>query len=119
MPEEQEKNIERNPDGTYKKGVSGNPGGRPKGESITTVIRRKLKENPERLEELAEFFLTDRRMRDLLWKMLDGQPKQNIEMGLDDNLDKIEVNIVNNATSSDKRISEESSSTTEKDQTDS
>ncbi len=34
----------RNPDGTFKKGVSGNPGGKLPGVSITAAIKRKLEE---------------------------------------------------------------------------
>jgi hypothetical protein len=46
-PQDQEKN--RNPDGTFKPGVSGNPGGRPVGSvSIVGMIRKKFEEHPER-----------------------------------------------------------------------
>jgi len=58
--------------------IPGNPGGgRPKGSiSIKDRIRRYLEDNPERFEELAQYYLSDPKMRDLLWRMLDGNPHQ-------------------------------------------
>jgi len=53
--------------------------GRPKGPSIKGWIQEYLKENPEKFEELCKYYLKDIKMRDLLWKMLDGLPKQSLE----------------------------------------
>jgi hypothetical protein len=46
IPEEQENN--RNADGTFKPGVSGNPGGCPVG-SVAGMFRKKFKEQPDTL----------------------------------------------------------------------
>jgi hypothetical protein len=48
----------RNPDGTFKKGISGNPLGKPKGTfSIKTKIIKRLEENPEQLDEVIQYLL--------------------------------------------------------------
>ena len=44
-------------DGQWKPGQSGNPGGRPKGLSITAEIRRLLGETPNAKEDLAKAIL--------------------------------------------------------------
>jgi hypothetical protein len=58
MDEKQSKQeIIRNPDGTFPKGVSGNPagGGRPAGSfSIRKMIADKMRENPEEAREFIE-----------------------------------------------------------------
>lgn len=58
MDENQSKQeIIRNPDGTFPKGVSGNPagGGRPAGSfSIRRMIADKMRENPEEAREFIE-----------------------------------------------------------------
>jgi hypothetical protein len=56
IPEEQENS--RNADGTFKPGVSGNPGGRPIGSvSIVGMIRKKFEEQPEYAEEWVDKLL--------------------------------------------------------------
>lgn len=49
-PTEQEPS--RNPDGTFKKGVSGNPGGRPK--SLTRAIQEKTEDFKNQLETMIQ-----------------------------------------------------------------
>ena len=78
-PDKQEKN--RDEKGRFKPGVSGNPAGRPEGISIREWIKQYLKENPKEFEELCQFYLTNEKMRDLLWKMLDGLPKGSFADG--------------------------------------
>ncbi len=65
----------RNPDGTFKKGVSGNPEGRPKGSlSIKDLVRQHLEDNPEDLKEFVAHFVKENRQ--LAWQMLEGRPFQ-------------------------------------------
>ena len=90
----------RNPDGTFKAGVSGNPEGRPKGSlSITSAIKKKLEEdyvnlaNPEEkkqyLEKIIEAIfhnaieLRDARTLKDIWSYIDGQPKATVDIGAD------------------------------------
>jgi hypothetical protein len=72
-PDNQE--IIRDNKGRFKPGVSGNPAGRPEGISIKERIKQYLEENPKEFEELCQFYLKNEKMRDLLWKMLDGLPR--------------------------------------------
>lgn len=70
--------------------------GRPPGVSFTTAIKDYLKENPEKFKEIMDYYIDNKKMRDLLWKMIDGQPKQNVEMGLDDSISEIDIKIRKN-----------------------
>lgn len=59
----------------FKKGQSGNPGGRPKGPSMKTWAQNKL---ATMTEEERENFL-DGLPKDILWRMAEGQPHQSTE----------------------------------------
>lgn len=61
--------------------VPGNPGGgRPPGSiSIKEQIRKKLRDNPELLEEVVNYFTKD--SRELMWQMLEGKPSQDLNLG--------------------------------------
>ena len=78
----------RNEKGQWVKGVSGNPKGKKKGTiSILHDIKNKLKDvkenRPEEYEELIDYYWKNKRMRELLIKMIDGMPKQSMDMNMD------------------------------------
>lgn len=92
----------RNPDGTFKEGVSGNPGGRPPGIlSITNLIRTELEKvpelknkdgvdlNPEKKKWVELFMMRmlqqaiatgDRATQKLIWNYMDGLPKGSLDL---------------------------------------
>lgn len=72
-PENQENN--RNPDGTFKEGISGNPNGRPKGPTLKEWVREKLM---GMTPEEREIFLKDI-PKDIQWKMAEGNPHLSVE----------------------------------------
>ena len=89
-PDKQEK-IGRDEKGRFKPGYSGNPQGRPKGISITEMIKRKLEEVPpgEKRTYLEALILKilkkaiideDSQMIKNIWNYVDGMPKEKIEM---------------------------------------
>jgi hypothetical protein len=87
MEEEPKNNQEiiRNDKGQFVEGQSGNPNGigagRPKGSiSIKDSIRKYYEEHPEEFKDLCKFYMTDEKMRDLLWKQLDGLPKASLDL---------------------------------------
>jgi hypothetical protein len=63
----------------FKKGQSGNPGGRPKGSiSMKEYARRYLQELPE--EEKLLFM--EGLPKDIIWKMAEGNPKQESDVAI-------------------------------------
>lgn len=90
MPDEQAvSGPTRNPDGTFPKGVSGNPNGRPVF-SVVTILKEYLQEVPEGekrtrakmlVEEIVTKAVVDKdtaMMKDILDRV-DGKPKQALE----------------------------------------
>jgi hypothetical protein len=67
-PENQAEN--RNPDGTFKEGVSGNPAGRPKGKSLKEFARDYLMS----LSDEAKIEYMEKLPKDIVWKMAEGNP---------------------------------------------
>lgn len=99
----------RNPDGTFKKGITGNPNGRPKGSfSLVEMIKNKLQEIPEGKDKTyAEYFIEQMMkksviegdtsmMRDML-NRVDGMPRQNV--GLDGGSAGKPISILSNVLS--------------------
>ncbi len=74
-PEKQE-DI-RNPDGTFKSGVSGNPAGRPKGQSMKEFWRQRFQDMSN--EEKIQWAKDNHVDPNLIWKMAEGNPKNDIE----------------------------------------
>lgn len=74
--------IIRDEQGKFIKGHSGNPNGRPQGSvSIRDKIRQHLENNPDEVEKIVEHFVKTN--RELMWQMLEGKPKQQMEVDVD------------------------------------
>ena len=76
-PANQENN--RNLDGTFKKGMSGNLNGRPKGQSLKEYWRQRFQNMTD--EEKIAF--TDKVGADTVWKMAEGNPDSKSEVKTD------------------------------------
>lgn len=63
--------------------IKGNPGGgRPRGSiSIRDKVRQFLEDNPNEVDEIVKHFVI--KNRELMWQMLEGKPKQQMEVDVD------------------------------------
>jgi len=67
----------------WKKGQSGNPNGKPKGTihaftNFRNIIIKKLETDPDLADSIAEYYLHNPKMKELLWKMIDGMPQGSV-----------------------------------------
>lgn len=70
----------RDKSGRFKKGVSGNPKGKPAGTlSIKTKIRQRFEKNPKALKEFMNVLIE--KYPGLVWQMLEGRPPQDLNLG--------------------------------------
>lgn len=85
VPEKQEisGDIPRNEDGTFPKGISGNPKGRPRRKTLTELIHAKLDETngwDAIVAKVIELSVAgNRHVLKQLWDHTDGMPKQKVE----------------------------------------
>lgn len=69
----------RNPDGTFKPGVSGNPAGRPKGKTMKEFAREYLMN----LDDDKKKEWLDKVGFETIWKMAEGNPHQTEDITSD------------------------------------
>lgn len=81
---ENTKETGRNPDGTFKPGFTGNPGGRPRNPLKEFSLKQfESWTDAEKLKFLSKIAPIDR------WKMTEGNPKQDIDADLGVTVSKV------------------------------
>ena len=78
-----EHQLLRDNKGRYVKGVSGNMLGRPTHKSIIGGIRDKIDKDPKLYEALLNYYLKSDKHKTLLWTMIEGMPRQQIDQNVD------------------------------------
>jgi len=88
--------VKRDEKGLWLPGQSPNPGGRPKGFSITAAVKRKLAESPPGMKNKTYLDLICEKLMakalkegdvvtlKAMWAYMDGTPKQTVHMEVED-----------------------------------
>ncbi len=71
--------INRNPDGTFPPGVSGNPNGRPKGKTLKEFAREWFLNKTEE-EKKAYIEKLEEKRPGFAWEMSEGKAKQDVSL---------------------------------------
>ena len=80
----------RNPDGTYKPGVSGNLNGRPKGKTLKEFAREFYLQMTE--EEKIEYIKkVEEKKPGFAWQMAEGNPSNEVDLKTDNTIRIISV----------------------------
>lgn len=96
MEEPQNRADTRNPDGTFKEGVSGNPGGRPKN-TLKSYVQRKF---DKMSDEEKELWLLENKIAGIdQWKMGEGNPAQDDKLDVTGSLSIVFDGAFNETTS--------------------
>lgn len=69
-------NETRNPDGTFKPGVSGNPNGRPK-DTLKAFVAREFREMND--EQKRKWLTKHKLPPELIWRMAEGNPTSEFD----------------------------------------
>ena len=89
----------------FKAGQSGNPAGRPKGAlSPITRVRQIFEDNPDSFDKFVKEYMEDPNNRKHLVEMLDGKPRQNVQLeGGEKPIPLIQINAIprNNSSKED------------------
>jgi len=83
IPNQQENNRDEIT-GRFKPGFTGNPNGRPKGSSMKEFWRRKFYAMTD--EEKEAWCIENKVSAESIWKMSEGNPKQDTSVDLDANV---------------------------------
>ena len=74
-----QQDVIRRPDGTFAKGVSGNPAGRPKGKTMKEYARDWYMNKSDE-EKIAYLEDLEKRKPGYAWAMAEGNPQNNTDM---------------------------------------